>query len=66
VKPYLRVVRGQASAEEIAAVVAVLATRESDVEPPAVQKVESWRNPARGMRKPVVPGRFGWRNSGLP
>ncbi|MEU6997014.1 acyl-CoA carboxylase epsilon subunit [Nonomuraea sp. NPDC046570] len=65
-KSYLRVVRGEATAEEIAALVAVLAARESEAERPAVQKVESWRNPARGMRKPLAPGKLGWRNSALP
>ncbi|MFI6596297.1 acyl-CoA carboxylase subunit epsilon [Nonomuraea sp. NPDC050536] len=63
---HLRIVRGDATPEEIAALVAVLATRDTDQPRPAVRKTETWRNPARGMRKPLAPGKTAWRNSALP
>ncbi|MEV2266849.1 acyl-CoA carboxylase subunit epsilon [Nonomuraea africana] len=64
--PHLRIVRGDATPEEIAALVAVLASRHAEAERPAAPKNESWRNPARSMRKPLVPGKSAWRNSALP
>ncbi|MFI6320522.1 acyl-CoA carboxylase subunit epsilon [Nonomuraea sp. NPDC050556] len=61
---FLRIVRGNATAEEIAALVAVLTARpQATPAPPAPQ---TWRNPARAMRKPLVPGKSAWRNSALP
>ncbi|MFC4015677.1 acyl-CoA carboxylase subunit epsilon [Nonomuraea purpurea] len=66
---HLRIVRGDATPEEIAALAAVLAARgTSRAEPksaPAPPR-QTWRNPARGMRNPVVPGKSAWRMSALP
>ncbi|MEU4228807.1 acyl-CoA carboxylase subunit epsilon [Nonomuraea sp. NPDC026600] len=62
----LRIVRGDATPEEIAALVAVLATRRSAPEPPTEPRTQTWRNVARTMRKPVVPGKSAWRMSALP
>ncbi|NUR82812.1 MAG: acyl-CoA carboxylase subunit epsilon [Nonomuraea sp.] len=62
----LRIVRGDATPEEIAALVVALAARDTGTARPAVLKGESWRNPARGMRKPLTPGKAAWRNSALP
>ncbi|MFI7127434.1 acyl-CoA carboxylase subunit epsilon [Nonomuraea sp. NPDC050153] len=67
--PDLRIVRGDATPEEIAALVAVLAARQgSDAEPeaPSRPRRQTWRNPGRAMRKPVVPGKSAWRMSALP
>ncbi|MFG1971258.1 acyl-CoA carboxylase subunit epsilon [Nonomuraea fuscirosea] len=63
---HLRIVRGDATPEEIAALTAVLATRPAAPEPPPSPRRHTWRNPARGMRKPVVPGKSAWRMSALP
>ncbi|WP_090930210.1 acyl-CoA carboxylase subunit epsilon [Nonomuraea jiangxiensis] len=66
---HLRIVRGDATPEEIAALVAVLATRQSrdtGSETPPQPRRQTWRNPARGMRKPVLPGKSAWRMSALP
>ncbi|WP_188191169.1 acyl-CoA carboxylase subunit epsilon [Nonomuraea sp. SYSU D8015] len=66
---HLRIVRGDATPEEIAALVAALATRRSShagEEPPPRPRRQTWRNPARGMRKPVLPGKSAWRMSALP
>ncbi|MFG1703478.1 acyl-CoA carboxylase subunit epsilon [Nonomuraea sp. M3C6] len=65
----LRIVRGDATPEELAALVAVLAARRSshaEPETPPVPRRQTWRNPARGMRKPVVPGKSAWQMSALP
>ncbi|MET7329199.1 acyl-CoA carboxylase subunit epsilon [Nonomuraea sp. NPDC005650] len=67
--PDLRIVRGDATPEEIAALVAVLATRQgshAEPEAPPQPRRQTWRNPARAMRKPVVPGKSAWRMSALP
>ncbi|UBU14621.1 acyl-CoA carboxylase subunit epsilon [Nonomuraea gerenzanensis] len=66
--PDLRIVRGDATPEEIAALTAVLASRNVRDEPerPANPGRQTWRNPARAMRKPVAPGKSAWRMSALP
>ncbi|WP_084772748.1 acyl-CoA carboxylase subunit epsilon [Nonomuraea candida] len=66
---HLRIVRGDATPEEIAALTAVLAARQSPpAEPrtPPEPRRQTWRNPARAMRKPVAPGKSAWRMSALP
>ncbi|MCA2224248.1 acyl-CoA carboxylase subunit epsilon [Nonomuraea aurantiaca] len=64
---YLRIVCGDATPEEIAALVAVLATRQQAApEPAVVARSQTWRNPARAMRKAAAPGKSGWRMSALP
>ena len=69
--PFLRVVRGDATAEEIAALVAtvtaVTAARSSaagDAKPAPVRS--NWNAPARLLRAPVRPSPGGWRRSALP
>lgn len=65
-RPHLRIVRGDATPEEIAALVAVLAAWAAAPQPPARPRAQSWRNPARSMRKPLAPGQSAWRMSALP
>ncbi len=67
----LRVVRGDASDEEIAALVAALAAvaaaRSSDPATEAEPYVRNnWNEKARLMRSPVHPAAGGWRRSALP
>ena len=64
--PLLRVVRGEPTAEELAALVAVIAARAAaaPAEPPA--RRTSWNDPGRLVRRPVHPGPGGWRASALP
>jgi Acyl-CoA carboxylase epsilon subunit len=69
----LRVVRGDATAEEIAALVAALAlvqTRAAaDAKAAAERRTPSrslWARPARNIRPPMGPGPGAWRASGLP
>jgi len=69
--PYLSVVRGDATAEEIAALVATLtavaaarsaAARANEQRPAA----RNWNSRARLLRAPVHPAPNGWRRSALP
>ncbi|TYB59761.1 acyl-CoA carboxylase subunit epsilon [Nonomuraea sp. PA05] len=62
----LRIVRGDATPEEIAALAAVLASRRAERQAPPAPGRQTWRNPARAMRKPVAPGKSAWRMSALP
>ncbi|MGH3282806.1 MAG: acyl-CoA carboxylase subunit epsilon [Trebonia sp.] len=70
-EPFFRVVRGDVTPEEIAALVAVLtavaAARSQlagDAKPAAVRT--NWNAPARLLRAPVRPLPGGWRRSALP
>ncbi|KAB8197689.1 acyl-CoA carboxylase subunit epsilon [Nonomuraea phyllanthi] len=65
-KPDLVIVRGDATPEEVAALVAVLATRHGRQQPSPAPRRRTWRNPVRAMRKPVLPGKSAWRMSALP
>ncbi|HWG00552.1 MAG TPA: acyl-CoA carboxylase subunit epsilon [Trebonia sp.] len=68
--PFLRVVRGDATAEEIAALVATFAAVSAarqpgdHGEPPG--RVREWNSRSRLVRSPVFPGPGGWRRSALP
>jgi hypothetical protein len=62
-RPLLRVVRGEPSAEELAAltvVVAALSQRRSRRRP---TPVGAWASPADAHRRPLRPGTGGWRAS---
>ena len=63
--PFLRVVRGDATPEEVAAVVAVLASLQAPAAPPRRRR-PAWNAPDRGVRRPHLSGPGGWRASGLP
>jgi hypothetical protein len=64
-QPALRIVRGNPAAEEIAAVVAVLASASGAApDQPEQGAVSHWAAPARLMRAPVAP--TGWWASALP
>ena len=69
-EPFLRVVRGDATAEEIAALVATLAaiaharSRTDESKPAPVRS--QWNAPARLLRAPARPSPDGWRRSALP
>ena len=67
--PVLRVIRGDATPEEIAAVVAALLSRAaaSAAAPPSARPAPSaWSDRSRLMRHPVHPAPDAWRRSGLP
>ena len=70
-QPYLRVVRGDATAEEIAALVAslmaVAAARSRAAEAAKQATVRNdWNAPARRLRAAAHPSPGGWRRSALP
>ena len=70
-EPFLRVVRGEASPEEIAALVATLTaiaaarSRAADEAKPAPVPSQ-WNAPARRLRAPLHPAPGVWRRSALP
>jgi Acyl-CoA carboxylase epsilon subunit len=67
-QPVLRVIRGDATAEEVAAIVAVLMSRAAaDDAPDAVPPARSaWADRSRALRRPLFPGPGAWRRSALP
>ena len=70
-RPVLRVVRGEPTAEELAALVAVAAVAgvraAAAGEPGGDRRPRSaWNHPARLVRRPVAAGPGGWRRSALP
>ena len=65
-EPALRVVRGDASPEEIAALVAVLLSRPGEGEVPPVPARSAWADRSRQLRRPLRPGPGAWRRSALP
>ena len=70
-EPLLRVVHGNPSAEETAALAAVLAAKLA-AGPPAGHRparrgaASPWADRARSMRAPLAPGPDAWRRSGQP
>jgi hypothetical protein len=63
-RPVLRVIRGDATPEEIAALLAVVAARAGGpvaAEPAAVRA--AWSNRAALMSRPLMPGPGAWRAS---
>ncbi len=65
-RPALTVVRGDASPEELAALIAVLAARGSGGSGPAPVVRPRWGAPGTGLRRPLHPGPGAWRASALP
>jgi hypothetical protein len=64
-RPLLRVVRGDATPEEVAALVAVVAALGSATEPPR-RRTPEWSAPHRKLRVTLPHGPDGWRASALP
>jgi Acyl-CoA carboxylase epsilon subunit len=69
-RPLLAVVRGDASEEEIAALVTVLAARNRAAGQRAAARrrpvVSAWADRSAQLRKPLRPGPGGWRASARP
>ncbi len=63
-RPVLRVVRGSATPEELAAVVALLSARGGSPEAPAPDVPSRWARPQ--LRGPLTAGPGAWVASGLP
>ena len=66
--PFLRVVRGEPTAEELAALVAVLAVRAGAAAGAGTGAGarSAWADPAARLRAPLAPGPSAWRRSALP
>jgi hypothetical protein len=64
--PFLRVVRGEPTAEELAALVAVLAARAAAAAAGRPRPRSAWADPAARLRVPPAPGPAAWRRSALP
>jgi Acyl-CoA carboxylase epsilon subunit len=64
--PVLRVVRGNPTADELAALVAVLAVLGSGSRRAADEPVSSWRSGVGMTVRPLPHGPDAWRVSGLP
>lgn len=65
-RPALRVVRGDPTVEELAALVAVLSARSGADPPVRPERPRSWSAYWRGVRQPLRPGPDGWRDSARP
>ncbi|MBX6389270.1 MAG: acyl-CoA carboxylase subunit epsilon [Frankia sp.] len=64
-RPLLRLVRGDATPEEIAALVAVLTARAAAAAaPPPPPPRSLWADPSHALRTPLAPGPDGWRRAG--
>ena len=64
--PPLRLVRGDATPEEIAALVAVLSAASAAGDPAPPRPRSQWASRERAVRQPLAHGRGAWRASALP
>ena len=64
-RPVLRIVNGDATPEEVAAIVAVLSAAGTTAPPPR-KKVSEWAAHHRQVRRTLPHGPGGWRSSALP
>lgn len=62
----LRLVRGDATPEEIAALVAVLSAASAAGDPAPPRPRSHWASRERAVRQPLAPGRGAWRASAFP
>jgi hypothetical protein len=59
----LRLVRGDATPEEVAALLAVLSAASGGESAPAPRHTSQWASRERLVRRPLAPGRGAWRAS---
>ena len=62
----LQIVSPNATPEEVAALVTVLAALGGDEPAPKRRTPSEWRSPSRTVRRTLPHGPGGWRSSGLP
>ncbi|MDF5751255.1 acyl-CoA carboxylase subunit epsilon [Spongiactinospora sp. TRM90649] len=62
----MSIVRGDATPEEIAAVILALTRRTTPPKAPTRRKTDLWRDPTHRMRKPLAHGLGAWRSGSLP
>lgn len=63
--PDLQVIRGDASPEDIATLLAVFAALQGKAQTQKPTAINAWTNPAAAMRAFPMPGPGAWRASGL-
>ncbi|WP_344922152.1 acyl-CoA carboxylase subunit epsilon [Streptosporangium oxazolinicum] len=65
---HLKIIKGDATPEEIAAVVIALSTRTAPANPASrtLRTSKSWSNHSHRMRKALPVGQGAWRSSALP
>ena len=63
-RPLLRVVKGDPTPEELAALVAVLASRGGAAPAPEPAR-SAWSRPGHNLRRPLAIGPLAWRESGF-
>ena len=64
--PPLRLVRGDATPEEVAALLAVLTAASTGDAEPAPRRTTAWSDRARAVRRPLHHGPGAWRASAWP
>lgn len=66
-RPFLQIVKGDATPEEIAALIAVVSARAAGgaAAPPARRR-SAWTDRSRLARRPLRPGPGAWKASALP
>jgi hypothetical protein len=65
--PVIRIVRGNPTPEELAALVTVLLAAAGSGEPETPRTARGWSSPAARLRSPAYgPKPGGWRASGMP
>jgi hypothetical protein len=62
-RPLLRVVRGEPTAEELAALVTVISARASGGPEPEPVRASPWASRAEQLRVPITPGPGAWVRS---
>jgi hypothetical protein len=65
-RPPLRLVRGEASDEELAALMAVLSAASAGEEPAPPARRSEWGSRERSLRRSPAPGPGAWRASAWP
>ena len=66
-RPPLKLVRGDASPEEVAALLAVLSAASASGEAePAPRHTSRWASREQVVRRPLIPGPGAWRASAWP
>ena len=65
-RPLLRVVRGEPSSEELAALTAVVLASGAKAEPPSPAPPSAWADRSALLRRTSHAGPGAWRASGLP
>jgi hypothetical protein len=65
-RPVLQVVRGEPDADQLAALLAVVAARRGAPVPSRPRPASVWADPIWRLRSPMRPAPGAWHRSGLP